>query len=844
VSNPAVAGESNGRTFMHALWRDLRHAVRGLSKAPGFLVVVVLTLGLGIGANTAIFSLMDQVLLRPLPVDDPGSLVLLDGPGAFQGRTMNAMTFSYPMYTDFRDRNEVFSGVLARFPLSMTVVWRGASERANGELVSGNFFDVLGVRAAVGRTLNAADDRTPGAHPVAVLSYGYWQRRFGGDPHVLNGTITVNGHPLSIVGVTARGFTGVQVGQAADVMVPLMMKAQMTPTWNDLDNRRSRWVTVMARLKPGVSRTQAEAAMNVIYRQVNEQEITNIPNASQSFRQRFVSKHLNLLPGRKGLSDLRREFSTPLIVLMSMVGVVLLIACANVANLLLARTMARQREISLRLALGAGRMRIVRQQLVESALLAAAGTVVGVLFAWWTGGLLLAALPGDPAARSLSANPDLRVASFALTVGTITALVFGIVPAFQATRATVTSALKEESGSVTGGGRQARLRRLLVVGQVGLSMLLLAGAGLFARSLHNLKAIDPGFRVDRLLAFSIDPSLSGYEGERLIDLYRRLHEALQAVPGVENVSMSEVGTLTGDDWQMTVRVDGYQAKESEDMNPSVDGVGPRYFATMGIPLVAGREFTDKDGKDAPRVAIINEAMAKYFFGETNPIGRRFGFGRGKATDIEIVGVVKNVRSQELREGAPRFVYIPYGQDESVTQLTYYVRAPGDEASTAGALRQAVRRLDGNLPIFNMKTMAVQVDESLFVERMVAALSVAFGGLATLLAAIGLYGVMSYAVARRTREIGIRMALGAERGRVLWLVLREVAVMAIAGILAGLAAALWLTRQVQSQLFGLTPSDPLTLFTATVLLAAVAIASGYVPARRATAIDPVVALRGE
>ena len=829
---------------MHALWRDIRHAVRSLRKAPGFLVVVILTLGLGIGANTAIFSLMDQVLLRPLPVHDPGSLVLLDGPGAFQGRTMNAMTFSYPMYKDFRDRNEVFSGVLARFPLSMTVVWHGASERANGELVSGNLFEVLGVRPAIGRTLNASDDRIPGAHPVAVLSYGYWQRRFGGDPQLLNQTITINGHPLTIVGVTARGFTGVQVGQTADVMTPLMMKAQMTPTWDDLDNRRSRWLTVMARLKPGVSRIQAEAAMNVIYRQINQQEIKDIPNASENFRQRFVSKHLNVLPGRTGLSDLRREFSTPLIVLMSMVGVVLLIACANVANLLLARTTARQKEISLRLALGAGRMRIVRQQLVESGLLAAGGTLAGFLFAWWTGGLLLAALPGDPAARNLSADPDLRVAGFALLVGLVTALVFGIVPALQATRAGVTSALKEDSGSVTGGGRQARLRRLLVVGQVGLSMLLLAGAGLFARSLYNLKTIDPGFEVERLLAFSIDPSLSGYEGDRLTDLYRRLQEALTAVPEVENVSMSETGALTGNDWQMTVRVDGYQAKESEDMNPSVDGVGPRYFETMGIPLVSGREFTERDVKGSPRVAIVNETMAKYFFGETNPVGRRFGFGRGKATDIEIVGVVKKVRSLELRDQAPRFVYIPYTQNEGVTQLTYYVRTAGDEEATAGGLRQAVRRLDSNLPIFDMKTMAVQMDESLFVERMVAVLSVAFGGLATLLAGIGLYGVMSYAVTRRTREIGIRMALGAERGRVLWLVLREVAVMAIVGILGGLAAALWLTRQVQSQLFGLTPTDPLTLSAATVLLAGVAIGSGYIPARRATAIDPIIALRSE
>jgi predicted permease len=829
---------------MNGIWRDTRHAVRSLRKTPGFLAIVVLTLGLGIGANAAIFSLMDQILLRPLAVHDPESLVLLDGPGAFMGRTMNAMTFSYPMYKDFRDRNEVFTGVLARFPVALTAVWRGASERANGDLVSGNYFEVLGVQPALGRLFNASDDRTPGGHPIAVLSYGYWQRKFGGDPLVLNQTITVNGHPLTIVGVSDRRFTGIQVGSSVDIMVPIMMKAEMTPTWNDLDNRRSRWLNVMARLKPGTSRTQAGTAMNVIYRQINEQEIKDIPNASESFRKRFTSKHLDLLPGRKGLSDLRREFSTPLIVLMSMVGVVLLISCANVANLLLARTTARQKEISLRLALGANRARIVRQQFVESGLLALAGTFVGLLLAWWTGALLIGALPGDPAARTLSANPDVRVTMFALAVGVLTAVVFGIVPALQATRTTVTAALKEDSGSVSGGGRQARLRRGLVIAQVALSMLLLAGAGLFARSLYNLKTLDPGFRVDDLFAFSIDPSLSGYEGNRLTALYQRLQEALTAVPGVRNVSMSETGALTGNDWQMTVRVDGYQPKEGEDMNPSVDGVGPRYFETMGIPLVSGREFTERDVKGAPKVAIINETMAKYFFEGASPIGRRFGFGRGSATDVEIVGVAKDVRSLELRDRAPRFIYLPYAQDESVTQLTFYVRAAQGAQSTAAALRQAVQRIDANLPIFDMKSMQVQVDESLFVERMVAVLSVAFGALATLLAAIGLYGVMSYAVTRRTREIGIRMALGAESGRVLWLVLKEVAVMAAVGITGGLAVAFWLTRQIQAQLFGLAPTDPATLAGAAGLLAVIALAAGYFPARRATTIDPLVSLRSE
>ena len=822
--------------------RDIKYAARGLRKNLGFTLVVILTLGLGMGANAAIFSLLDQVLLRRLPVRDPSRLVFLDGPGAFQGRTFNRMTFSYPMYTDLRDRNEVFSGVLARFQTPMTVVWEGRSERVLGDLVSGNYFDVLGVRPALGRVLTASDDRTPGAHPVTVLSYGFWQRRFGGDSAVLNKTMVINGHPMTIVGVAANGFNGIEVGTTSDVMVPVMMKAQMTPTWNDLDNRRSRWVTVMGRLKPGVTPEAAEVQLNVVYKQANELEITALTNVSDSFRQRFVSKHLEVLDAGRGLSDMRRQFSTPLIVLMCMVGVVLLIACANVANLLLARSTARQKEIAVRLALGAGRGRIARQHLIESMLLASAGAVVGLALAWWTGHLLLAALPGDPTTQTLSANPDLRVVFFTLLLALGTALVFGIGPALSATRPAVVTALKDEAGGVVGGGRQARVRRALVVGQVALSMMLLAGAGLFARSLFNLRSVDPGFSVESLLMFSVDPTLSGYDSTRMQRLFEETQDALAAIPSVRNVSMSEIGAFTGNGWSMTVKVDGYQAKEDEDMNPSVDGIGPRYFATMGVPLLAGREFTAADADGAPKVAIINEAMARYFFHDQNPIGRRFGFGRGKPTDIEIVGVVKDLRTAQLNEKPSRFLYIPYKQDDSVTQITFIVRAAGDATAAATAVRQAVQRLDPNLPIFDLKPMTAQVSESLYVERMVAALSVSFGVLATMLAAIGLYGVMSYAVARRTREIGIRMALGAERRGVMWLVLREVAVLAVVGVGIGLAGAFYLTRQVESQLFGLSPQDPVTLAGAVTILLVVALLAGFLPARRATAIDPLVALR--
>ena len=832
---------------MDQLSQDIRLAFRSLRRTPGFAIIIVLTLGLGIGANTAIFSLMDQVLLRTLPVKDPQGLLLFDGPGPYSGRTNNDMVFSVPMFRGLEAGSKnVLDGMFARFDTSATMAVGRQSERVYAELVSGDYFRVLGVGPAVGRTLGPEDDRTPGAHPVVVLSHGFWLRRFGGNPNVLNQDIRINGNAMTIVGVAAPRFAGVDSTSPADMFVPLMMKAQMTPTWNDLDSWRSRWITVMGRLEPGVTRDQAAAAMNVVYKQLLHEDfktVTRVPSAT--FRDRFLAKNLGVLPGNKGRSGLREQFSTPLIVLMGMVGLVLLIACANVANLLLARAASQQKEVAIRLALGAGAWRVMRQRLTESFVLAFTGAVVGVLFAWWTTSVLIETLPFERAVLSLSPDPDLRVVLFAIAISGMTALLFGLAPAFQASRPALTVALKEEVGSVAGGGRQARVRKGLVVAQVALSVLLLAGAGLFARSLYNLRTLNPGFVTDNLLQFSVDPSLSGYARDRSVALFEQTQAQLGTLPGVRSVAAAVVPAMTESMWRSTVRVQGYERKEDEDLSPAVNAVAPGYFATMGMPLVMGRDFRATDVGGAPKVAVINETMAKYFWGKENPIGRRFGWARDENSyPIEVIGVVRDSRFATLRDEVPRFVYLPYAQEEELDAMTFYVRVRPEAAGIATSVRQVVQRLDPNLPIFDMKTMEAQVDESLFLERLVASLSMLFGALATVLAAVGLYGVMSYTVSRRTREIGIRMALGAAHTSVLWMVLREVAVMALAGVVLGLPVAIGLSRFVQSQLYGLSPTDPFTLGLAALILASVAMFAGYVPARRATRVDPMLALRYE
>src|SRR5579872_2965449 len=647
---------------MQDLLHDARLALRTLRKSPVFTTVAVLSLVLGIGANTAVFSLMDQVLYRMLPVKHPERLVFSpQQPGPTQGSVWIDEAYSYPMYRDFRDRCPAFNGVMARFPMRMSVSYRGQTDRAEGELVSGNYFEVLGVRPFTGRTFTQDDDRTPGAHPLAFLSYGYWQRRFGGDVSILNQVVLINGRPLAVIGIGPPGFNVVEVGRAADVMVPIMMKAQMTPTWDQMENRRAWWVNIFARLKPGVSLQQANAAVNVLYHQINTEEIKEIQAWSQPARDHFVNQHLDLLPGGTGQSGLRKDFQTPLTVLMCMVGLVLLIACANLASLLIARAAGRQKEMAVRVALGAGRWRIIRQLAVESLVLAIAGGLAGLLMASWAGDFMLRWVP-DAATRGFTTSPEFRTLSFNFAISLVAGLLFGLVPAIRAARPDLAAILKDQALNVAGGSAQVRFRKLLVATQIALSLLLLVGSGLFARSLYNLKNIDPGFRARNLITFSLDPSLNGYSQQRTQQLYARLLEDIGTLPGVQAVSAADVAPLSGDIDMSTITVEGHPAKEGKDMNPNVNHIGPGYFATLGTPLIAGREFTNRDMVGAPKVGLINETAAHYFFGNENAIGKHYGFGgRRGIADIEIIGVVKDDKSAGLKKATPRFVYAPVMQ---------------------------------------------------------------------------------------------------------------------------------------------------------------------------------------
>ncbi len=822
-----------------------------LAKSPGFTAIAVITLALGIGANTAIFSLMNQILLRQLPVKNPDELVILRAPGPVTGHVSDdgdaAESFSYPMYKGLRDNNSVFSGIFGVYRFPASVASRGETDRASGEMVTGNYFDVLGVQPAIGRVFSQDDDRVPGAQPVVVLSHSYWERHFGSDPSILNKVLLINNVEMTVVGVSQAGFSGVQIGRTPDVFVPMMMTRQMVPTgmetledWNDY------WMNVLARRKPGISLGQAQAGINAAYGPLLAEQLPQIKSGwNQDKRQQFLNKKIVLSSGARGRTIIQRDAGTPLIALFVMVSLVLLIACLNVANLLMARGASRQREFAIRTAMGASRGRMIRQLLAESLLCALGGGALGIVLGTWLMRILTPMVVSNAGIHGLTENLDVTVLAFAIGATVLSGVFFGLLPAWRVTRLGVSDVIKDQGSTSSASLTHVSFRKALVAGQVAFTILLLAGAGLFMRSLWNLQNQNLGMKTSHLITFSIQPDLTGYDTPRSIALFDQLRARLASVPGVISAGTSEVPILTGDDEGRNINAEGEPelAEELQDVN--YDQVSPGYFSTMGIPLLSGREFTEADGTTAPKVAIASEAMVKRFFPGRNPLGLHFAFGgKSHKPDIEIVGVVKDVRQDHVSSAILPYVYIPYAQTTKLSGMTFYVRSTQDPAQLGTALQSVVRQMDPNLPVYDLKTMDHVVDEDLFSARIVAMLSAAFAVLAALLAALGIYGVLAYVVVQRTREIGIRMALGAVAGHVRLLILREVGTMVLLGVAVGLPAAYGLARLSESLLYGVHAGDPAVYASGLVLIALIALAACFIPARRATRVDPLVALRYE
>jgi len=833
---------------MSSLASDLRFALRGLRRNPVFSIVAILSLALGIGANTAIFTLIDQIVLRKLPVKNPDELVMLFQKGANNGSNMGTRMHSYPIYQDYKQRAEPLSDVVCRRLVPASVTIDNHTERVEAEMVSGNFFSMLGVAPALGRVFNSQqDDQVYSGHPVVVLAYDYWASRFARDRSVVGKKMLVNNYPMTIVGVSAAGFAGIDPVRSPQIRVPILMKPIMLPDygWLGISDRRARWVQVFGRLKHGYTVERAKAPLQGLFTQIRSQEMT-LPSAkdwSAYDRREFMRGQLLAEPAAMGYSSIRNDFSTALMVLMCMVGLVLLIACANVANLLIARGFSRQKEIAVRLSLGASRGRLVTQLLVESLVLSALGGAAGVLLAVGLTRGLLAIVPSEGSPLLLRAEPDLRIMAFALGLTFVTGIIFGLVPALRASRPDPWTTLKDTIGSIAGAGGSLFLRKGLVTAQVALSFLLLFGAGLFVRSLQNLKATDPGVVLDNLITFQLAPALSGYDDERATILYTTLLDRLRSVPGVHSAGLATVPILSGNEWDSSVSVEGHKASDGEDMQAFMNAVSPGYFATMRIPVLQGRDFTLMDAKHDAKVAIVNSRFAAHYFPGQSAIGKRLGQGDSPDTklDVQIVGVVADALYEGPREGVHRQVFMPnWGKSSAAV----YVRTTSSASAAQSLVRNEVRKLDAAMPLYEVKTLQGQLDETLLTDRLVALLAASFGLLATVLASIGLYGVMAFVVARRRKELGIRLALGAQPGALLWLVMQEVLILLAIGLAVGIPTAIGLGQLVSTQLYGIRPHDPGLAITTMVLLTVVSTAAGLIPARRASQIDPILALRYE
>jgi predicted permease len=838
---------------METLLKDIRYGFRGLIKRKGFAAIAVLTLALGIGANTAIFTLVNAVMLKSLPVQQPEQLVLFSdttGEGTSyedSPRTGEWKRFSYASYVYFRDHNQSFQDIAAlrsgtsRLSVRRVETQGAAATRASGQLVSGNYFSVLGVGAARGRVLTPEDDKA-NAQPAAVMSHRYWEQTLNSDPSVVGQTFVINGTNFTVVGITPKEFFGERVRRPPDFWLPLTLHPQIELRKSFLEDNQAYFLMVMGRLKPGVQMEQAQATVNLALQQfLTEQAGSQLTEE----RQRGIQNtYVTLVEGKGGISGLRTLYSKPLHMLMAVVGIVLLIACANVGSLLLARATARKAEISLRMALGASRWRIVRQLLTESMLLAVVGGVCGVLLAQW-GVVLLVNLVARES--PLNTRPDATVLAFTIGVSILAGLLFGLIPALRASRTDLATAMKEKTRTRSRFGRLG-LSSAMVVLQVGLSMVLLTGAGLFARSLLNLQNENVGFDRSNMLLLGVDPRLAGYKTAELASLYQQVLERIGSLPNVRAVSMATYSPMSGTQRSSSIRVPGHTPQPGED--PVVEDIltGPKYAETLGIPLLRGRDIEVRDTAAAPRVAVVNETFANHYFRDQNPIGRTFTFDddTDDGAPLEIVGVVADVKNADAREKQMPAVYRPILQIQAQGAYTVniQVRTNGDAASFAGPVRQVINSIDDKIPIFGVTTLEDQVHENLQQDRLIAQLVSFFGVLALILACIGLYGVMAHGVARRTSEIGIRMALGARGGNIAWMILRETLLLVVLGLAIGIPTALFAARFISSQLFGLKAADPVALIGAAIVLTLVALVAGYVPARRASRVNPLNALRYE
>ncbi|HEU4993438.1 MAG TPA: ABC transporter permease [Gemmatimonadaceae bacterium] len=831
---------------------NLKLALRTLVRSPFVTIVAALSLALGIGANTAIFSLFDEMLRRPLPVHQPERLVNLSAPGVMSGSNSCNQSgncdevWSYPMFKDLEKSPGQFSGVAAYRIFGVNVAYEGQTPlNAEGAMVSGQYFSVLGLQPVMGRLIGPGDDEIIGANFVAVLSYAFWETKLGFDRTVIGKSILVNGQRMTIIGVGPKDFDGTTLGSKPQVFVPITMRGLMNPGFNGFENRRNYWTYLFARLKPGATIDQATAAINAVYKPILlnvEVPLQKGNGMSDQTLERFKKKEVKVVDGRRGQSSVHREAGTPIFLLFAITGIVLLTACANIANLLLARAANRTTEMAVRLSLGATRRQLLTQLLTESIVLAALGGVFSLLFAYWTLNGIAALLP-DEVTSTISFKLSWLSVYFAAATAVATGVVFGLFPALQSTRPDLVTALRNAAGKLSGGRAAARFRTSLATAQIALSMALLISAGLFLKSLANVSRVDLGLKVDNVVMFTVSPVRNGYDSTRTKAFFGRLAEELAALPAANSVTSGVIPLMAGNNTNNSYRVQGFQRGPDTDASSRVNWIGPDYFKTLGIKLLAGREFTTADDKGRPLVAVVNEAFVKKFGMPRDVVGMRLSENDTGPLDVEIVGLAQNAKYSEVKDTIPPQVFFPYRQ-VNIGRNSFYVRTSGDALQMLRQIPGAVKRLDPNLPVEELKTLPQQVKERVFLDRMISTLTASFALLATMLAAVGLYGVLAYSVAQRTREIGVRMALGADSGRVRGMVLRQVSVMVAVGGTIGVAGALALGRGARSLLFEIKGYDPVVLSASVVLLGLIALAAGYIPALRASKIDPMQALRYE